>query len=251
MSTVRKTQIWVGIVALVAVALWYGLGSDTNEAGNLEDNSENPTVVAAQEQVPVTPEEQTASSQEEAVPAETEPLEEDDLSAAVPDTDAEAEEWNPGGDNEPTVEDVQQWTWLIGDLDRMIDDARPKSRRRLAPEEVGEKYLSTTLEYLRLEEEEQEKFEAAVQVALKTIGEARERMTKTRDATKYDEDAPETIKVWKDSQARFLAEQKEAAEGIVESLPVRPRTTLMREQALRWVLRYDFGMLHARRPASR
>jgi hypothetical protein len=35
------------------------------------------------------------------------------------------EAWNPGGENEPTVEDVQHWDWLEVDLDRLIDEARP------------------------------------------------------------------------------------------------------------------------------
>jgi hypothetical protein len=37
---------------------------------------------------------------------------------------------------------------------------------------------------------------------------------------------------------------------LLATLPVRQRTGLMRERALEWIVRYDFGVRHAQRPAS-
>ena len=161
------------------------------------------------------------------------------------------EAWNPGGENEPTVEDVQHWDWLEVDLDRLIDEARPRARKRLDAGEFTKEYFKVSLEYLKLDEDDRKRFETAVQAGLTAIDDARKKMEDVRAATRYDEAQPDSIQVWKDTQAEFLARQKTAANSLVESLPARPRTTLMREQALTWLVRYDFGIRHANRAPGR
>lgn len=142
------------------------------------------------------------------------------------------EAWNPGGENEPTVEDVQHWDWLEVDLDRLIDEARPRARKRLDAGEFTKEYFKVSLEYLKLDEDDRKRFETAVQAGLTAIDDARKKMDDVRASTKYDEAKPDSTQVWQDTQAEFLARQKKAANGLVQSLPARRRTTLMREQAL-------------------
>ncbi len=159
--------------------------------------------------------------------------------------------WNPGGEHEPNADDAQQWHWLQQDLDRMIDNTRPKARKRLAPEAFRDEYLAATVKYLQLEDDERTKFEAAAAGALTSIDEARTAMQTAQEDTPYDEDDPDSIEAWKDAQATFKDQQNEAAEQLLAAIPERGRTTLLREEALRWVVRYDFGMQHAGRAASR
>lgn len=159
--------------------------------------------------------------------------------------------WNPGGENEPNADDAQQWHWLQQDLDRMIDSTRPKARKRLDAEGFRDQYLEATVKYLELDSDERTKFEEAASGALTAIGDARSAMQTAQEDTPYDEDDPDSIEAWKDAQATFKDQQSEAAEQLLAAVPVRARSTLLREEALRWVVRYDFGMQHAGRAASR
>lgn len=172
---------------------------------------------------------------------------------AANNVDAEdgAKAWNPGGENEPDADDSQQWYWLQQDLDRMIDDTRPKARKRLGADEFRDGYLESSAKYLELSTDERTKFDAAARLAVESIEDARATMQTAQADTPYDEDDPDSIEQWKDAQATFSDQQAEAAAAFADSLPVRSRTTLMREEALRWVVRLDFGLKHAGRAASK
>ncbi len=158
--------------------------------------------------------------------------------------------WNPGGEHEPTADDSQKWHWLQQDLDRMIDDTRPKARKRMTAEEFRAGYLKSSAEYLELTADERTKFDAAANRAVESIEDARAAMQTAQADTPYDEDKPESIEAWKNAQATFKEQQANAAKAFSASLPVRSRTTLMREESLRWVVRLDFGLKHAGRAAS-
>ncbi len=231
MPILINKKSWLGVGALAALALWFWLTPGADHSESTRVNEAAPDAAGALRH---------AESAESTVT--------EIASTEAPNERGSDPAWNPGGPSEPTVEDVQQWGWLVDDLDRLIDETRPKARRRLDAGDFARKYLRASLEYLKLDEEEGVRFETAVREGLKAIEEAREEMHNVRAATAYEEAQPRSIQVWKDSQGEFLRRQKEAAHRIVASLPVRPRTTLMREQALRWILRCDFGIRHASRP---
>ncbi len=251
MSTRFKRGLWISAVALGVLLLGYVLlsGDDGDKPKNrLAANSSN---VASQGPGGVAAEEIRKPSDDPAQPKEEPaepPVEEfesvfGEIGDDIP--------WNAGGENEPTVEDVQQWTWLRDDLNRLIDNTRPKSRRRVEPEEFKKRYMTASLEYLQLDREELDQFETAVKSSLKTIVEARAIMQTDQSKIRYDEEDTNSITAWRKTQKTFLEQQEKAAEAIVASLPERRRTTLMREQALRWIVRYDFGIQHASRAPSR
>ncbi len=253
MSLLRNKSFWVGASALGALGLWFLLTTVDEQDGDFgDDRAAQKKRVPEQEQGDVAAQEQ----EKVIVPLDVSALETGESVEEAPMIEpsvetVDDESWNPGGENEPTVEDVQHWTWLKDDLNRLIDGTRPKARKRLDAEEFEKEYLTASLEYLKLDEEERERFETAVQAALTAIDDAREKMQEARAATQYDEESPDSIQVWKDTQADFLARQKEVANGIVGSIPVRRRTTLMREQALAWIVRCDFGIQHANRDPRR
>ncbi len=164
---------------------------------------------------------------------------------------AEDGAWNPGGDEEPTSDDAQHWEWLEQDLELLIDQTRPKARKRLEAGEFEKRYLKASIEHLRLAPDEQVAFEKAAHKGLAAIDEARTQMQDAQQDSPYDENDGESVRAWRDIQQAFDDQQREAAAELAGALPRRRRTTMMRENTARWLIRLDFGIQHANRAPSR
>ena len=226
MAVMTNKHIWMasGVAVAAGVALWF-----------MQGDSQSPKTKPAEVEAPADVDEDEALAEAGGMGR-----------AGV--KDSEVKPWYPNAAKyEPSVDDVQRWDWLKQDLDLLVDEARPKSLRRVSPDEFKDRYIEASLEYLELDDKETAAFRQAVEDGLEGIDEARSEMEQVKESADYDDNDASSIAVWRDAQRTFQDQQQEVAEKFVGTLPERSRTTLMRENGKRWLVQLDFGIRHAQR----